>query len=168
MRRIALPALLCLTLAAGCGDGSEETTTHVATNDGPPPSKADYIEVADAICRNHQSRREDLESQATEVGPITSTKRARQVARLLRQERANRRAEVEELRGLQPPPADTTTLNSILSLVSAETGVIDRWADAYDAGEAENVRRLQIRLGVTVGKAAQQARSYGFDVCGQQ
>ena len=168
MRRIALPALLLLTLAAGCGGGSKETTTRIATRDGQAPSKADYIDVADTICRNHQSRREDLESQASDIGPLTSKQEANQVADLLQQESANRRAEVQELRGLQPPPADAGTVNSILSLVSSETEVIGRWATAYGAGDAERIRRLQIRLGVTAGRAAQRARSYGFEVCGQQ
>jgi hypothetical protein len=166
--RIALSALLLLTLAAGCGGGSKATTTQVATNAGPPSSKADYIEVADAICRNHQSRREDLESQASDVGPLTSTQKARQVAALLRQESANRRSEVAEVRALQPPPADAATVSSILSLVSAETDVIERWADAYDAGDAAGIQRLQIRLGLTAGRAARRAASYGFQVCGQQ
>jgi hypothetical protein len=168
VRRIAPVALLCLTLAAGCGRGSKATTTQVATNDGPPPSKANYIEVADTICRNHQSRREDLESQASDLGPLTSKEKARQIARLLRQESANRRSEVDELRGLQPPPADAEMVDTILSLVSAETGVIERWADAYDEADAAGVRRFQIRLGLTAGRAADRARSYGFEVCGQQ
>jgi hypothetical protein len=168
VRRIAPLALLCLALTAGCGRGSKVTTTQVATSDGQPSSKEAYIEVADTICRNHQSRREDLESQASELGPLTSMEQAHQVARLLRQESANRRAEVEELRRLQPPPADLATVDSILSLVSAETGVIDRWGDAYDAADEARIRRLQIRLGLTAGRAAQRARSYGFEICGQQ
>lgn len=59
-------------------------------------------------------------------------------------------------------------MNSILSLVSNQAEVIDRWADAYDAGDAEGIRRLQTRLGVTAGSAAQRGRTYGFQVCGQQ
>jgi hypothetical protein len=168
VRWIALPALLLLTLPAGCGGGSKGTTTQVATNAGPPSSKADYIEVADTICRNHQSRREDLESQARDVGPLTSKEKARQVAALLRQESANRRAEVAEVRALQPPAPDAATVSSILSLLSAESDVLERWADAYDAGDAAGIQRLQIRLGLTAGRAARQARSYGFQVCGQQ
>ena len=168
MRRVALLLLLLPTLAAGCGGGSNEATTQVATNDGQPASKAGYVGLADVICRNHQSRREDLESQARELGPLTSKAKARQAAALLRQESANRRAEVQELRGLQPPAADAATVDSVLSLVGAETVVIDRWAKAYDNLDAAAIRRLQIRLGLTAGKAAQQARAYGFEVCGQQ
>jgi hypothetical protein len=168
VRRIALLSLLLSTVAAGCGGGSDEATTRVATNDGQPPSKAAYVGLADAICRNHQSRREDLESQAGELGALTSKAKARQVAGLLRQESANRRAEVQEVRGLQPPAADAETVDSILTLVGAETVVIDRWAMAYDDLDAAAIRRLQIRLGQTAGRAAQRARAYGFQVCGQQ
>ena len=168
MRRIALLSLLLPTLAAGCGGGSNEATTQVATNDGQPPSKADYVGLADAICRNHQSRREDLESQAGELGPLTSKAKAHQAAALLRQESANRRAEVRELRGLQPPAGDPATVDAVLSLVGDETVVIGRWAKAYDDLDSAAIRRLQIRLGLTAGKAAQRARAYGFEVCGQQ
>ena len=146
--------LLIPVLAAGCGGGSKETTTQVATaDDGQPPSKADYIGLADAICRNHQSRREDLESQAGELGPLTSKAKARQVASLLRQESANRRDEVQELRDLQPPPADAPKVDAVLSLLSAESAVLDKWADAYDDLDDVAIRRLQIRLGLTAGKA---------------
>jgi hypothetical protein len=169
VRRIALLALLLAALAAGCGGGSKETTTPVATNrGGPPASKAEYIELADTICRNHQSRREDLESQVGELGPLTSKDEARRVADLLRKEAANRRAEVEELRGLEPPAADAARVDSILSLVSAEADVLDRWADAYDDADAGGIRRLQITLGLSAGRASNRARAYGLEVCGQQ
>lgn len=169
MRRIASLLLLIPALAAGCGGGSKQTTTQVTrANDGQPPSKADYIGLADAICRNHASRREDLESQAGELGPLTSKAKARQVGGLLRQEGANRRAEVKELRDLQPPAADAARVEAVLSLVGAETALLDRWANAYDELDSAAIRRLQIRLGLTAGKAAERARAYGFEVCGQQ
>jgi hypothetical protein len=169
VRRIAPLVLLISVLAAGCGGGSKETTTQVATaDDGEPPSKADYVGLADAICRNHQSRREDLESQAGELGPLTSKAKARQVASLLREESANRRDEVQELRDLQPPAADAAQVDAVLSLLSAETAVLDKWANAYDELDDVAIRRLQIRLGLTAGKATERARAYGFEVCGQQ
>ena len=169
MRRIAPLVLLIPVLAAACGGGTKQTTTQVATaDDGQSPSKADYIGLADPICRNHQSRREDLESQAGELGPLTSKTKARQVASLLHQESANRRDEVQELRDLQPPPADAAKVDAVLSRLSAETEVLDRWANAYEDLDDVAIRRLQIRLGLTAGKATERARAYGFEVCGQQ
>jgi hypothetical protein len=168
VRRIALLALAVPMVAAGCGGGSKETTTQVVTNDGHPASKADFVELADAICRNHQSRREDLESQARELGPLTSKAQARQVADLLRKESANRRAEISELVDLDPPPADAGEVNGILELLRTEADVIDTWAAAYDDLDAEAIREQQIRLGVTARRAAERARTFGFEVCGQQ
>jgi len=164
-----LLSLLFPLLAAGCGGGSTKTATQVETrHEGPAPSRADYVELADAICKNHQSRREDLESQAGDLGHLDSKGKAHRVAGLLREESDNRMAEVRELETLQAPPADAGTLDSILSAVRAEAVVIERWAQAYDDLDAERIRSLQIRLGLTAAKAANQARSYGFEVCGQQ
>jgi hypothetical protein len=169
VRRIASLALLLPALAAGCGGGSAESTTQISGQQSAESmTKADYLELADTICRNHQSRREDLESQAGELGALTTKAKARQVATLLRKESDNRRAEVGEVRGLQPPTADGGAVDSVLGLVATEADVIDRWADAYDDLDAAEIRRLQIRLRFTARKAADRARAYGFEVCGQQ
>jgi hypothetical protein len=169
MRWIALLALLIPTVAAGCGGGgSAKTTTQVTGQRSAGPStRADYIELADVICRNHQSRREDLESQAGELGPLTSKEKARRTADLLREESANRRAEISELGDLQPPAADEAEVNEFIELIHTEATVIDTWAAAYDDLDDAAIRRQQIRLGVTVGKTADRARAFGFQVCGR-
>jgi len=168
VRGIATLAVLLLALPAGCGGGAKETTTQVPTSDGPQSSKADFIEQADAICRNHQSRREDLESQAGELGPLTSKSQAHQIANLLRKESANRRAEIAELDDLDPPPMDAGEVKTILKLVGTEAEVIDTWAAAYDELDEQAIGREQIRLGVTSARATARARGFGFEVCGQQ
>jgi hypothetical protein len=168
VRRIALLSLLLPALAAGCGGGSKETTTQVTTTSPGPQDRAAFLEHADAICRNHRSRREDLESQAGELGPLRSRAKAHRVAELLRQESSNRRAEIGELGDLEPPPSDAGEVNEILELLRTEAGVIDTWAAAYDDADEAGIRRQQIRLGLTAGRAAARARAYGFEVCGQQ
>jgi hypothetical protein len=168
VRWIAVLVLLIPTVTAGCGGGSPETTTQATgQRSAGSASRADYIELADAICRNHQSRREDLESQAGELGPLTSKEKARRIADLLREESANRRSEIGELGDLQPPTAGDAEVNEIIELVRTEADVIDTWAAAYDDLDATAIRRQQIRLGVTAGKAAQRARAFGFRVCGR-
>jgi hypothetical protein len=170
VRRIALLALLVSAVAAGCGGGAEDSPTTQVTGQQSvgPPTRADYIELADAICRNHRSRREDLESQAAELGSIDSRAKARQIAELLRQESANRRDELAELRGLSAPAGDSAGADAFLALVEGEAELIDRWADAYDNADAAAIRELQIRLGAATARAAKSARVYGLDVCGQQ
>jgi hypothetical protein len=165
VRRIAAPALLLVVLAAGCGGGSKETTTQVAPNDGGPPSKADYIELADAICRNHQSRRDDLESRTVALGPLDSPAKTRQAGRLLRQESQNLRLEIDELQSHQPAPP-SPLLASFLAAERVRAAAIDGWADAYDHLDEARIRRGQLRVGVVAGATRLRARRYGFQVCG--
>jgi hypothetical protein len=170
MRRIVLLGLLLAAALTGCGGGSsEKTVTRVETQLQPGPGpRANYVEQADAICRNHQSRQADLESQASELGPITSEDQAHRIADLLREESANRRAEIGELSDLEPPPVDAVDVNEFLERIHTEATVIDTWAAAYDDLDEAAIRRNQIRLGVTAGEAAERARALGFQVCGQQ
>ncbi len=167
MRRIALLLLLIpLVTPSGCGGGSTETVSQVATQQsGQPLSKAEFIAQADVICHNHQSRREDLESQAKELGLLNSEK-AHQVAGLLRKASDNLMAEKRELQALDPPSTGVGTLRSIVSIVAAEASVIDEWAQAYDDLDAREIRRLQRRIGEVTAKAEAIAQGYGFEVCG--
>src|SRR5262249_44123408 len=166
-RRIVLPALLCLTFAAGCGGGSKETTTEVATSDGQPLSKADYIEVADNICRNHQSRREDLESQARDIGALTSPAKARQVAGLLREEAGNLRDEAHELENLTAPEVGRARVAAIIGDIRARADAIDRWARAYEGPDESAIRQGQIQVGIVTDAAEKAAQGDGFGACGR-
>ena len=164
MRRIALPALVLALTAGGCGGGSGQTTTELSTQ---PASKQQFIQVGDAICANHQSRREDLESQARELGPLSTAAKARQVAALLRREAHNLRAEADELAARQLPPQDGSLAERVLESIRARARAIDRWAAAYEAGEEDAIRRGQIRVGVLAAKSQRRAGAYGFLVCGR-
>ena len=161
-------ALLMVFVAVGCGGESTNTETQSDTQtEVGPPSKADYIRLADAICKNHQSRREDLESQTIDLGRIDTRAKARRVAGLLRQESDNLRAEIEELQTRQPPPSDAGSVDSVLALVRAKARLIDSWAKAYDDLDMAEIQRLQIRIGLATAKARGRAQAYGFEVCGQ-
>ena len=168
MRGVVLLVLTVAILAAGCGGGSTKSTTQVETQRHEQlPSKAYYVALADVICRNHQSRREDLESQTIDLGRLDSAGKAHRVAGLLRQEGDNLTAEAHDLQAVQPPSADVATVGSILSLIRAKAGLIDSWARAYDDLDTAEIRRLQVRIGMATTKAASRARAYGFKVCGQ-
>jgi hypothetical protein len=160
--RPVLLAVVVLFAVTGCGGGSDKTTapSEPRRADGPP-SNADYAAVGDTICANHRSRREDLESQARELGPITSPDQADRIAGLLRQERDNRLAEADELGEVQTPAP-------MVSMIRAEAKVIGAWASAYAKLDSEAIRRLRIQLGAATARAAERARAYGFKVCGQQ
>jgi hypothetical protein len=167
VRGLLLSVVLIPVIAAGCGGGSDETTRVETTVDQHPPSKLDYVEVADVICMNHQSRREDLESQASDLGPIDSAAKARRIADLLRKERRNLTAEAHELEALQPPPADLAPVASILSGIQARARLIRDWAGAYDDLDGAQIRRLRIRLGVITAATEERALAFGFNACGR-
>jgi hypothetical protein len=123
--------------------------------------------LGDVICHNHLSRRQDLESQATDLGSLTSAGKSHQVAALLRQASENLATEVEDLQSLQPPSAEIGTVQSILSFARAKAALIGKWAKAYDDLDAAAIRRLQLQIGVATAKVRDSARAYGFEVCGQ-
>jgi hypothetical protein len=168
VRTLVLLVVFIALVSAGCGGGSSQTTTRSETRQtGEPSSEADYIAVGDAICKNHQSRREDLESQAGELGPIVSAGQAHRIAALLRKESANRLAEVRELEALPTHSAGDATAASVFPLIRAEAKVIEDWAGAYDDLDRRRIRRLQFHLAAISQTTAGRARKYGFEVCGQ-
>jgi hypothetical protein len=165
VRGLLLSVVLIPVVAAGCGGGSDETTRVETTVDQHPPSKLDYVEVADVICMNHQSRREDLESQASDLGPIDSAAKARRIADLLRKESRNLTAEYQELEALQPP-ADLAPV-AFFSGIRARARLIRDWAGAYDDLDGAQIRRLRIRLGVITAATEERALAFGFNACGR-
>ena len=163
--RLFLLAVLVALAAGGCGNGSGKTTTRTPTPTQVGPSETEAVALADTICRNHQSRREDLESQAADLGPVTSRATAHRIGALLRKESRNRRAEASELEGLQAPPAG---LAAVIASIRAEANLIEDWSNAYDQLDSASIRSIQIRLGVLTARAAKEARAEGFEVCGRQ
>jgi hypothetical protein len=160
VRRIATLFLLSGLVVTGCGGGSKQTTTAMT-------SRADYIQVADAICHNHQSRRDDLESQAQKLEPLTTAGKAHAVAGLLREEARNLRTEAAELAARQPPPAQRGNLTSVLQGIRARAQAVNRWAAAYDRLDEAEIRRGQSRVGRVAAAGESVARRYGFTTCGR-
>ncbi len=141
----------------------------VETNrDEQPLHKADFISLGDAICRNHESRTRDLESQTIDLGRIDSKGKAHRVAGLLRQQGGNLATEVRELQALKSPPADAGTVRPILGLVRAKVDVLSEWAKAYDDHNTAQIGALQGRIGLATTNLRKAARAYGFEVCGQE
>jgi hypothetical protein len=168
VRTLVLWAVLVALVVSGCGGGSSHATTqHETASAVRSPSRADYIEVGDTICANHRSRREDLESQARDLGPINSRGKANRIADLLRQESENRLAETRELEDRPPPAGEAPARARPLSLLRAQARLIERWARAYDDVDSEEIRALQRRLGALTARTRDSFRAYGFKACGQ-
>ncbi len=124
--------------------------------------------MGDAICRNHESRTKDLESQTIDLGRIDSNAKAHRVAGLLRGQADNLEAEAQELQARKAPPADAAAVTSILELVHAKADVIGEWATAYDQLNSAQIQALQRRIGEATDRVRSAAQAYGFAVCGQE
>ena len=96
--------------------------------------------LGDAICKNHQSRTRDLESQTIDLGRIDTRAKAHRVAVLFRQQSENLRTETGELQALKTPPADAGTVGPILGLVRAKVDVLSEWAKAYDDHDTAEIQ----------------------------
>ena len=120
MRRAVLLTPLIAVALAGCGGGAKSTTQVDTHRDEQPLPKADFVSLGDAICRNHESRTKDLESQTIELGRIDSNSKAHRVAGLLRQQAENLAAQAHELGALKPPSADAGAVESVLGLVTRQ------------------------------------------------
>ncbi len=169
MRVVAPLSLVIVIAIAGCGGGSSKSTTQVETHrEVQPLTKAAFISLGDVICRNHDSRTKDLESQTIELGHLDSNAKARQVAGLLRQQADNLAAEARELQGLESPPADVGRVGSILGRVRANVDLLREWARAYEGHDAAQIRALQLRIAEATTSLRSAARAYGFEVCGQE
>ena len=155
MRRTVLLTLLVAIAQAGCGGGARSTTEADTHRDEQPLPKADFVSLGDAICRNHESRTKDLESQTIELGRIDSTGKAHRVAGLLRQQAENLSAQANELDALKPPSTDVGAVESILGLVRAKVDVLGAWARAYDDLDTAQIGALQVRIGEAKRQGAQ-------------
>jgi hypothetical protein len=120
--------------------------------------------LADVICKNHQSRRGDLEPDDRLLGQIDTRAKARRVAVLLRQESDNLRAEIEELQTRQRPLDAGSVIQSWRS--SERRRLIDSWAKATTISTWLRFKGCKIRIGLATAKA-EAGQAYGFEVCGQ-
>jgi phage I-like protein len=167
VRPISLLGLLIALLTVGCWGGSDKRDAQVTTRQvGPQQSEAAFIEVADAICGNHQSRREDLESQVAALGPLNTADEAHEVADLLRKEGRNLKSEIRELEARRPASPEPA-LSSFISVTRARAAALDHWARAYDELDQRRIRTLQIRVGMIAATAELRARKFGLRTCGR-
>jgi hypothetical protein len=153
--RLVAAVVVVAAAMAGCGGGTKTSTE----------ARASYIAKADAICEPVQARRDRLERQVADLGPITAGK-THQVARLLRRAADDLRGEVRRLGALSPPASDDRTPASVLSFLTDEITHLEAWARAYDDRNENGIQRFQLEIADDSAKAAAVAQHYGFQVCG--
>ncbi|MDX6551332.1 MAG: hypothetical protein QOJ31_2016 [Gaiellales bacterium] len=151
MRPAALSsAAIVLALgAAGCLGGGGSSSAK------PALTRAQYVSAAGAICRHYQG-------QIAALKPTTNLALlADQGAKAV----ALERAELKQLRKLEPPSADAVTIGRLLDAVDSATVAGDA---LVAAARSHNTAAVAAAVAVLRGRLAEAnrlAKPYGLDIC---
>ena len=138
------------SIAAGCGGGDTETTAS--------PTKAEFIEQGDAICKKGEEKlEEEADEFATENGIDKNKPTAAQQEEVIEQVVAPALIrQGGELRELPKPSGGEGEVEAILDAL--EEGAEKMEADPKQLLEGTN----------PVERASELARQYGFEECGEE
>ena len=145
--------LLLLLLAAGCLGGGSSSSGGGTSAAGP--TRAQFQQRAVAICRRYQRR-------------IGSLKTASDLAHLAAQGGravALERAELRELRALQPPAADRAAVGRMLMSLEQSIGTGAKLVAAAQSGDGAGVAADAELLKAQLAATGVLARPFGLDVC---
>ncbi len=149
---VAVTAVLVLVFGAGClGGGSSSSGGTTAAG----ATRAQFEQQAVAICQRYQRR-------------IGSLKTASDLAHLAAQGRravALERAELRELRALQPPAADRAAVGRMLGSLEQSIGTGAKLVAAAQSGDAAGVAADAELLKSQLAATGVLARPFGLDVC---
>jgi hypothetical protein len=168
---MAAAVFVTLVALAGCGGSESSSTETVTVQSGETLSKAEFVEKADAICADWKPEREALQEQAEElIGGINagSDDARAELSELLSEATENAEQELSEIRQLSPPPADASTIDSMLSTAGVQVALTREESDALRYREFAAFGSVTRRAGAAKAKASALARSYGLKVCGTE
>jgi hypothetical protein len=169
--RYVLTILAALALiAAGCGGSDDEAAPNETNAENEPtegpPSKAEFIEQADAICKQFIEDTSSLSRRHENLGGITA-ENAAEAAELFDEIAESRRQTTEELRRLEPPRGDAEVIDDYLSAREIVDSLIASLASAYRELDPERSEALAGELESDRERARDIAEDYGFKACGQ-
>jgi hypothetical protein len=144
MRLLCL-ALVVVSVAAGCGGGSERL------------SKAEYAKRADAICTKYNAKLKAL-ARPTGISELPGyVDRALPLAR----------KGDDELRALKPPKDEEQTAKEWLDQNDSVVGSMERLRDAAKKGDRGGIQTALNEATSANRTANGLARQLGLDVCAQ-
>jgi len=148
LRKSLLPPFVVALSLASCGGDSG-------------PSKAEFIEDADAICREGDQRAEEIAGEAFQ-DPENPT--AGEVLAVLKELIPVQRETIDDVRELEMPDGEEDEINSILDQADAAT---DEAAEIQDPQEAVAVVQASDTPRDPFYEADKAAQDYGFEDCGE-
>ena len=169
MRFLALLLASAVFALAACGGGGGTTATQTVTaqkQGGYPPTKAEFINQADALCQQFHADTASLRGRIQDLGQPTSTADLHRGADLIRQYADELSSEAAKLREIQPPRGDEAIINTWLSTAESGITAFHDLGDAYDSGDGQRIRSLGSEVQSRNDKASGIAQGYGLKVCG--
>ena len=165
--------LIALVSVAGCGGGSSTSpgSTAETSAGGGEPTKAEFIEQADAICTSNHGDTDSLEKEAAEIEKSAnpeSPKNLLRLADILREASESAESEYQELRELEPPAADEATVDAMFSKAEEGKTFALEAAEALEEGETSKFSELLKKAEPVDTSAKGMAEGYGFKVCGKE
>jgi hypothetical protein len=140
-------AVAVAAFAAGCGGGGDG---------GERLTKEQYIGAADAICA-------EVNQQLDALGEPGSFE---EVVELAEAAIAIQEDALGQLRALNPPEADESTLNGAYDLLDQQVALGNELADAARDRNAARITEIVAELDGIDNQADQIARDYGLQECG--
>lgn len=140
-----------LALSACGGDSSPETPIVVPTDTQPTLDKAQFIAQADSVCAEANA---SIEQFAAAGQGLTE---AEQIAQI-------REGVIEQVRQLEPPADDRTTLDQFLTAMADQVSAGQKIGLAVQRGE--DPTQFESELDSAKAEAETAASTYGFKECG--
>src|SRR5512132_59567 len=155
LRHLLVPAAVVgagSALSACGGDSSPETPIVVPTETQPAQGKAQFIAQADSVCADANSSIEQFAAAGQ------GETEADQISQL-------RQGVIDQIKQLDPPAEDSTTLDQFLSAMADQVAAGQKIGLAVQRGE--DPAEFETDLDNAKSQAETAASSYGFKECGQ-
>lgn len=121
-------------------------------------SKEEFIERADAICRESEEQTEEIEPPRTPEELAGFVDEAERITGDL----------LRKLRDLEAPEEDRQEIDALLNKIQEALGHLPEIGRAAEEESAERIKQLGRELRDVSAEANEMARDYGFEVCGRE
>ena len=121
------------------------------------PTKEEFIEQADRICREADSKTTDLERPTSPDALAGFVTKAREITEGL----------LRDLRALETPEGDAEVIGNMTNRIEAAMELLPEIQAAAEERNVEEINRLATRLQDEAAEANQIAQDYGLEECGR-
>lgn len=120
-------------------------------------SKEEFIEQADAFCKEADEKTQELEPPRTPAELDDFVEQARSISIEL----------LDDLRGLEPPEEDQETIDRMLTRIEEAVDYLPQIQEAARQRDSAEIGRLGQELQATASEANEIAQEYGLQQCGR-